>query len=252
LWWGRAPGASSFVLADQRSSSPVVYSNFTDTCGFCYNYWMARTMGLTGANATTYRANPLNWNFSQGTGLPRVSYSGNPLTVTNSLPAENSYDGATGTRPKKGDVYTFSLYLTTNGTPSLYKTVKKTLLTDLIDPVNGVNMKWNTAGGQTLAALDPASVAVASIPLNWNQTAGAEQIRGVTVSMTDSNDDNTAGIPKGATSVTATAPNGKMFTGIAGALVTGANLTQNGYRDIYFGYRMLDGAGKQSVYSYYQ
>jgi hypothetical protein len=43
-----------------------------------------------------------------------------------------------------------------------------------------------------------------------------------------------------------------MFTGIAGALVTGANLTQNGYRDIYFGYRMLDGAGKQSVYSYYQ
>jgi hypothetical protein len=87
--------------------------------------------------------------------------------------------------------------------------------------------------------------------LNWNQTAGAEQIRSVSISMTDNNDDNTSGIPKGATSVTATAPTGKLFTGIAGALVTAGNLTQNGYRDIYFGYRMLDGTGKQSVYSYY-
>jgi hypothetical protein len=253
LWFGRRTGASSFILADQRSTAPVVYSNFTDSCGFCYNYWMARTVGLTGVDAATHRPNPVNWNFSQGTGIPRIGYTNSVsgLTPTSNYPAENSYDGASGTRPKKGDLYTIALYLTTNGTPTLYKTVKKTLLTDLIDPVNGINMKWNTAGSQTLAALDPTSLAVASIALNWNQTAGAEQIRSVTISMTDNNDDNTSGIPKGATSVTATAPTGKLFTGIAGALVTAGNLTQNGYRDIYFGYRMLDGTGKQSVYSYY-
>lgn len=254
LWWAREGTANSFVLQDQRAAAPIAFGNFSDTCGYCYNFWFARTQGITGTAATTLRPNPINWNFAQGIKIPRIGYTGvspNLVAIPN-FPVENSYDGATGARPKKGDVYTIALYLTTAGTPALYRTIKKTLLVDLIDPVNGINLKWSTAGAQTLAALDPNSPASTSIPVDWVQTAGAEQIKTVSISMTDGNDDNSAPVLKGSSSVVATAPGGKTFTGIAGALQTTSGSVQNGYRDIYIGYRMLDGTGKQMAYSYYK
>lgn len=249
LWWAREGAANSFVLQDQRGPAPI--ATFTDTCGYCYNFWMTRTNGITGSNATTYNFNPKNWNFAQGPKVPRIGYTDptNPVTPIANYPVENSYDGVSGTRPMKGDVYTIALYATGSATP--YVTITKRLLVDLVDPVNGINMKWSTAGSQTLAALNPSSLPSTSIPVDWVQTAGAEQIKTVSISMTDGNDDNAAPVLKGATSVTATAPGGKTFTGITGSLVT-TGTAQNGYRDIYIGYRMLDGTGKQMAYSYYQ
>ncbi len=228
LWWARQGSANSFVLQDQRTTAPLA---FTDSCGYCYNFWFTRTLGITGTNASTRRPNPTSSNFAQGS-------------------IENSYNGFSGTPPKKGDLYTFKLYLTINGVPTLYRTIQKTLFVDLIDPVNGIKLQWSTAGTQTLTALDPGSVATTSLPVDWVQNPGAEQIKTVSISMIDGNDDNAAPVLKGASSVVATAPGGLTFTGISGSLVTtGSN--QNGYRDIYMGYRMLDGTGKQMVYSYY-
>lgn len=252
LWWFRKNGANSFVLADQRTLNPLPYGSLTDSCSFCYNFWMARTKGLTGVDAATRFDNPIKINFAQGSGIPRIGYnnSNSGLIPTNNYPPENSYNGPTGTRPVKGSLYTFSLYLTTNGVPALYKTITKSLLVDLVDPIYGTNLKWNTPGAKTMAALDPSSPTTTTIPVDWVQNSAAEQINSVTISLIDLNDANIAPVTWGATSVVALAPNGNFFTGISGPVELRKGFTANGYREIYLAHRMLDGTSKQSVFSY--
>lgn len=269
IWWARKGSTDSFVLADQRLPAPLVYpTDFSDNCDFCSNYWMAKTVDSAGAGASQYAANPnwFNWTHgnkananlkykkSNGSQIATQDPTAN-IPANTPFPVENSYDGSDASkRPKKGDVYTVKLYKTTSGVPSLYQTITKTLLTDFVDPVNGVNMQWNTAGPQMLAALDPINTTLqgtqTQFNIDWVQNPGAEQVKFIAPSLQNGDANARSGVKKGATSTLAVAPNGLLYTALSGTYV-GTGATQGGYREIYMTYRMLNGSQKQSVFNSY-
>jgi hypothetical protein len=133
------------------------------------------------------------------------------------------------------------------------------IMNDLVDPANGVNLQWNSAGPKTLATLDPLNATysglVSSLPVDWIQNPGAEQIRGLSITMTNGDDDNTTPVPKGATSIVAQSPSPFTFASLTGALqgpfVAPFNVTAQGYREIFLGYRTTDGGKKSATFLYY-
>jgi hypothetical protein len=230
LWYFREVNSGLLVVATQRSAPPV--TSFTHVCSSCDSFWMSRTQSVSGAAATTYRTNPALGNFAAGSG-------------------DGSYDGTSGTRPKKGDVYTFALYKA----GVLYKTETRVLLTNLVDATQAVNMQWNDIGANTLSALDPANAslngALSSLPLSWTQNPAAEQINNLWVSMANGGYDNTTAFAIGATSVVATPVTGTTFTALTGTFSDGAGGVYNGYREVGFNYRMLNGSTKHAVSAYW-
>lgn len=186
----------------------------------CPNLWFARTAGISGAAATTLTTNPANSSWVQ------------------------QNDGADPKLVVKGARYKVELFygsdpahITNPTNPVVFH---KTLLSDLVQAGQAVNLPWNTPGQQTFRALDPnggLTGAQASLPVDWAQNAAAQQIGGVQF-VTDS-----AGsfgpmqpVARGATSLTLNS-------------VPAFSAAGNG-RTFLFSYRMLDSSAKTAVYRF--
>lgn len=184
----------------------------------CPNLWVSRTADITGAGATTLATNPTGIVWAQ------------------------TADGVDPTKFVKGAKYKVELFYGTSTTASY--TFHKTLLTDLIQATQAVNLPWNTLGAQSLAALDPAGslagAQVNTLPVDWVQNPAAQQIGGVeaVVNTTTGSFGPTRSVPKGATSV------------ILDNVTVPAFSATSASRTLLFSHRMLDGSNKTSVYSY--
>jgi hypothetical protein len=203
----------------------------TDTNGFgkrcgnnttynCPNLWFTRTAGITGAAATTLKANPGNFAFAQPS------------------------DGVDPKLVVKGAKYKVELFYGSSPTsitnPTNPVVFHKTLLSDLVQAEQAVNLPWNTPGQQTLRALDlngGLTGAQASLTVDWAQNAAAQQIGGVQF-VTDS-----AGsygpmqpVARGATSLTLNS--------------VPAFIAPTNSRTFLFSYRMLDSSSKTAVYRF--
>lgn len=182
----------------------------------CPNFWLARTRGITGADATTLAANPTGLLWAQ---------------------AADNFDA---TQFVKGARYKVELFYGTNtGTADVV--VFKTLLTDLVPAIQAVNLPWNTPGAKTLAALDPngsLTGAQAALPVDWVQNLAAPQIGGVTASIdTAGNFGPSMPVSMGATSAT--------YTGGVPAFAA-----PSGIRTILLAYRSGDSSNRSAVYTY--
>lgn len=188
----------------------------------CPNFWVARTVGLTGTDATTPAAVP------GGVDNPVWSQQG---------------DGSDASLFKKGEKYTIELFYGTQTTPD--HTYQKTLLTDLVQVGQIVNLPWNTPGSQTLAELDPANSSTngvqSTVTLDWVQNPSAQQIGSGSITVdTHGSYSATTFVPRGATSVVITLPQSQQVPA----------LTTSGTRSALFGYRMLDNTAKSAVFTY--
>ncbi len=188
----------------------------------CPNFWFARTVGLTGTAATTLAA-------------PRSDFS-NPVWAQAS-------DTLDATPVTKGARYKVELFYGSQTTPDFV--YHKTLLTDLVQATQAVNLPWNTAGSQTRADLDPANGAtngvLSSVAVDWAQNPAAQQIGGAAVTVDLKNTySGTINVPKGATSAVINLPNSQQVPA----------LTSSGTRSLLFNYRMLDNSLKSMVYTY--
>nr|WP_315232480.1 hypothetical protein [uncultured Albidiferax sp.] len=246
LWYYRSANSTSFTLSTRRDTDPVAdITTLVPVCSSCSSFWVSRTVGVSGSDASTYSANPkFNANNSvqdNNNVLQWASYSG----------SDGSYNGqaGSGTRPTKGTVYTFSLYSGAN----LYKTETRILLADLVDATQGIHQQWHGIGANTTAALDPGNTALngvqTSLLVDWAVNPVAEQVRSIWVSQTNGGSENATSFALGASSVTATPLGSTTFTQLSGAyMATGA--PYSGYREVGLNYRVLDGSNKQAVYTY--
>ncbi|CAJ0854146.1 hypothetical protein R77567_00884 [Ralstonia sp. LMG 32965] len=188
----------------------------------CPNFWFARTVGLTGSAATTLAA-------------PRSDFS-NPVWAQ----ASDSLDPNPVVKNAR---YQFELFYGSQTTPD--RVYHKTLLTDLVQATQAVNLPWNTAGNQTLAALNPSNAAtngvLSSLALDWAQNPSAQQIGGAAVTVdTKGTYSATTNVARGATSAVINLPNPQQVPA----------LTTSGTRSVLFNYRMLDNSLKSMVYTY--
>lgn len=187
----------------------------------CPNFWFARTVGLTGSAATTLAA-------------PRSDFS-NPVWAQAS-------DTLDPTPVTKGSRYKVELFYGSQTTPD--RVYYKSLITDLVQATQAVNLPWNTVGSQTLADLNPSNSAtngvLSSIAADWVQNPSAQQIASaaVTVDLKGTYSAST-NVRRGATSVV-----------IAPNLQQVPALTSTGTRSLLFNYRMLDSSMKSAVYTY--
>ena len=242
LWYARSSVSGQFSISTLRTATAPSLSALQASfvCGACSTFWMSRTSGISGAPALALAANPTTA----------------PSTSQWAAGTDGSYNGSANlaSRPSKGFVYTFDLYK--NGVAVATET--RTLLTDLVPATQAVNLPWNGIGSNTGNALDIANTTLngqrTSLALDWTQNPSAEQIKSVWVSQTDGGYDNATKIVQGATSVIATpytSTGTTTFTALAGTVSLNA-APYSGFREIGFGYRMLDGSTKSAVYTYYQ
>jgi len=230
IWYKHADYTFQLGISAYRGTSVPLPAN-TQLCKGCTTYWMSRTSALSAAGATTLSPNGMYFSWSNG--------------------ADGSYNGSAGTRPIKGGIYTFTLYLGS----TLVATETRVLVTNLVPATNAVNLPWNTVGSNTLAALDPTNTALngtqTSLAIDWIQNPAAEKINNLWISQTDGSYNNVTPFKLGVTSVIATPyGSGNTFTALTGTKNTTApNVT--GIRDIGFSYYMLDGSAKQAGYSYW-
>ncbi len=188
----------------------------------CPNFWFARTVGLTGSAATTLAA-------------PRSDFS-NPVWAQAS-------DTLDSTPVSKGARYKVELFYGSQTTPD--RIYYKTLLTDLVQATQAVNLPWNTPGSQTLAGLNPSNSGtngvLSSLAVDWAQNPSAQQISSaaVTVDLKGTYSAST-NVARGATSVVIGLPNSQQVPA----------LTSSGTRSVLFNYRMLDNSLKSAVYTY--
>lgn len=206
---GTVPGTT------RCSSSTTTYN--------CPNFWLARTAGLTGSAAATLATPPGSAN--------------NPVWAQ---PASDTLDP---NPVVKGARYQVELFYGSQTTPD--RVYSKTLLTDLVQATQAVNLPWNTAGNQTLAALNPSNAAtngvLSSLALDWAQNPSAQQIGGAAVTVdTKGTYSATTNVARGATSAVINLPNPQQVPA----------LTSSGTRSVLFNYRMLDNSLKSMVYTY--
>lgn len=185
----------------------------------CPNIWLSRTQGITGTAATTLTTNAGGLLWAQ--------------------PA----DGFDPTKIVKGAKYQVELFYGTNtGTADI--TFRKTLLSDLVQATQAVNLPWNSLGPKSLAALNPngsLTGAQTALPVDWVQNLAAQQINGIQA-VTDTTSGGfgpTKNVPKGATSAV-----------LDNMTVPVFNTTNPVGRTLLFGYRMLDTSNKTAVYTY--
>jgi len=226
---GAAGTGLVYVLSNGAQSSMDLYSKTGSLttgsqCGNgttynCPNLWFARTKGITGTGATTLTANPTGFVWAQ------------------------SADGVDPSKVIKGAKYKVELFYGTNtGTADI--TIQKTLLSDLVQATQAVNLPWNTPGSQTLSALDPNGAltgAQSALTVDWVQNASAQQIASVQAVT-----DTTSGgygpmkaVPRGATSVV-----------LDNQKVPPLSTTNNVGRTLNFSYKMLDTSIKTAAYTY--
>lgn len=189
----------------------------------CPNYWFARSQGITGNGAATLATNPNN--------------GGNLLIWSQSTTEVDT------TKFVKGSKYQVELFYGSN-TTTADRTLHKTLLSDLVQVTQAVNLPWNTLGPQSMAALDPngslAGSQVNSLPVDRVQNLSAQQINGVqaVINTTTGSFGPTRFVPRGATSVILDNQTVPAFS------ATTAN------RTLLFSYRMLDTSSKTAVFQY--
>jgi hypothetical protein len=189
----------------------------------CPNFWLARTAGLTGSAAATLATPPGSAN--------------NPVWAQ---PASDTLDP---NPVVKGARYQVELFYGSQTTPD--RVYSKTLLTDLVQATQAVNLPWNTAGNQTLAVLNPSNSAtngvLSSVGLDWAQNPSAQQIGGAAITVDlKGTYSATTNVARGATSAVINLPNPQQVPA----------LTSSGTRSVLFNYRMLDNSLKSMVYTY--
>ena len=182
-------------------------------CGYsngsnCPNFWLARTTGIN----STLGSNPTGQLWAQGS------------------------DNVDTSQFKKGAKYKFELFYGTN-TATADATIHKTLLVDLIQPTNAINLPWNTLGAQSQAGLADGLSQQTGITVDWIQNTAAQQIGGVQIWKQNNSYSGTTSVAKGLTSVSV--PN----------VPVPATSTTAG-RIFLFSYRMTDGSGKTMTYAY--
>jgi hypothetical protein len=199
---------------------------------------LQRTLGLTGADATSIRANPnagntnstafMNWAHPLDYGLApgATDYIDFSAMPANSLyQVELFYAGETAAR------YTFT----------------KTLLTPVVPATRAANLQWVALADDTRQYLDPAharSAATTSVALSWLANPYAETVGSAGVYTFGNGvhvDQGLVGVARGATSATATAP------GTPYPLLTNDGSST---RILQLRYRMLDGSYKDMTTRY--
>ena len=186
----------------------------------CPNLWVARTKGITGANATTLETNQTFFVWAQ------------------------TADGVDASKFVKGARYKVELFYGTSTTAThIYN---KVLLSDLIQATQAVNLPWNTLGPQSLAALDPngsLTGAQTALPVDWVQNIAAQQINSAqaVVNTTSGSFGPSRFVPRGATSAILDNQTVPAFSTISTTLPS---------RTLLFGHRMLDTSSKTAVYTY--
>ena len=234
LWYGRRNGQSLFEMSSNRGAPPQLLSNLASACSGCITFRMARTAGITaetGAGRLGVNVNHANW--AQGN--------------------DGSFNGAMGTRPAKGAVYTFSLYQA----GAMAATETRRLLTTLTPVTLAAGLPWHGIGSNLAAAVDLGLGNTAlfgeqtSLWVDWIKNPWAEPVSGVYVSQNNGAYENATKFPIGATSVLATpVGSGNKFTSLNGPLnETGP--VYGGYREIGLTYRTVDGSDKIAAYAYY-
>ena len=184
----------------------------------CPNLWFARTQGITGNAATTTTTNVVGLSWAQAA------------------------DNADPTLVVKGAKYKVELFYGSNTTTPTF-TFNKTLLSDLVQANQAVNLPWNTLGQQSLKALDPAGSLTGvqtALAMDWVQNLSAQQVAFVqaVIDTTSGGFGPSTAAPKGASSVIYSQP--------VPALIT----TNVVGRTLLFSYRMMDSSIKTAVYTY--
>lgn len=221
-----AVGQSSMDLWNKTGSLTVGLrcGNPNGTTYNCPNLWLARSADITGAGASTLASNPSDTSIAPA------------FKVWTQL-----NDGSNATLFVKGAKYQFELFYGTSTTAAY--TFKKTLLSDLVQATQAVNLPWNTLGTNSVAALDPtnslASQQTNTLLMDWVQNPAAQQIGDIEAVINSSSGSYSPGLAvnKGATS----------------AILTNATVpafTSSTNRTLLFGYKMLDGSKKTAVYTY--
>ena len=221
LVFGTSTGVQSSMDLFNKSGV-VTVGSIGQQCGNgstsnCPNFWLSRTAGLSGSNATTLATNSTAFTWAQ--------------------PA----DGADPALFVKGAKYKFELFYGTNTSPTY--AYRKTLLTDLVPAIQGGNLPWNTLGPKSVAALDPNGSLTGvqtALPVDWLQNVSAQQIGGVNavIDSTFLSFGPTKFVPRGALSAILDNTTVPVFG------PTTAN------RTLLFNYRMLDNSNKSAAYQY--
>lgn len=197
--------------------------NVNNTTFNCPNLWFARTQGITGSAATT-----------PGT---------NQVTAVWAQPA----DGFNPALVVKGSRYNVELFygatIAAAGANPALRSYTKTLLGDMVQATQAVNLPWNSLGAQSTSALNPngllAGAQVNNLTLDWTQNPSAQQIGSVNVIV-----DTAAG---------SFGPGRSVARGALSALVDNMTVpafTPTTSRTLLLNYRMGDGSVKSSTYQY--
>lgn len=205
---------------------------------------LQRTVGLTGADATTVRPNP-NAGNTNSTAFPDWAH---PLDYGAVAGATNYVDFS---ELSANILYTFEIFY--DGETTARHTFSKTLLSPVIPSTRGGHLQWIALTQATLGYLDPVNALAAAQPsmtLNWTANPYAETVRsaavytfgGVTVNQ------GQVAVTRGATSAVADAPGaGGCNGGTSFPALTPDGATS---RSIQLRYRMLDGGYKDSFSRY--
>ena len=231
------------ILRKDGNTDPAVAVPAADTGDI---FRLQRTLGLTGADATTLRANP-NAGTTNTTAAPQWAH---PLDYGQPVGSTNFIDYST---LKAGSTYTFEIFYTGETAPRY--TLSKTLLTPVTPAVRGGSLRWIDLTAATRRYLDPADALAAPTPtmnLSWTANPLAETIRSAgvyTFSGAVAVDQGIVGVTRGATSAVATAP------GAAAGCTAGTNFLAlrgdgSSGRNIQLRYRVLDGGYKDSTTRY--
>ncbi|MFS6652644.1 hypothetical protein, partial [Staphylococcus aureus] len=126
--------------------------------------------------------------------------------------------------------YQIELFYGSQTTPD--RVYSKTLLTDLVQATQAVNLPWDTAGSQTLAVLNPSNSAtngvLSSLVVDWALNPSAQQIGSAAVTVdTKGTYSASTNAAKGATSAVINLPNPQQVPA----------LTSSGTRSVLFNYR---------------
>jgi hypothetical protein len=119
-------------------------------------------------------------------------------------------------------------------------------------------MAWNSFDAELLKiyfdpkneTTNPKSGTLDSLLLRWTQNPNAERIDHFWVSQIDGDFRNSTPLPVGATSIIAKPMQGTSYTSLGVPLAV-QEAPYNGYRDIGWQYRMMDGSTKASKYISY-
>lgn len=203
-------------------------------------FLMQRTVGLTGADATTVRPVP---NQGNGNNTQFVNWA-HPLDYGQPAGTASFIDFS---QLKPMTSYAFEVFYDGETTPR--HSFNKTLLTAVVPATRAASLQWNDLGASTKAYLDPSNAltaSTASIEIGWTANPYAETIRSAGVYTGDASGPVNQGlvsVARGATSATANAPV------VNGSTVPFPTLTNDGvsYRQIQLRYRMLDGSYKDTI-----